>query len=220
MRDADDPIEAEVIEAVVDERARTLGREALPQASRQEPVADLDVRRLPGVLEREPADERAGVAARRAPDAEVGVERRIARRCAPAIAQHRDARRGLAVGDVAHHPRIAVEAIRGRRSPRRRTRAGRGAASASHGGGRVIALMPAPWGRLRRPVFVAAARPAEAGPRIRHRFLTRQCREHARPGAPAPAPSSSSSRSPSMIASILYSVRLIRWSVTRPCGKL
>jgi hypothetical protein len=31
---------------------------------------------------------------------------------------------------------------------------------------------------------------------------------------------SSSSRSPSMIASILYSVRLMRWSVTRPCGKL
>ena len=29
-----------------------------------------------------------------------------------------------------------------------------------------------------------------------------------------------SSRSPSMIESILYSVRLMRWSVTRPCGKL
>ena len=32
--------------------------------------------------------------------------------------------------------------------------------------------------------------------------------------------SSSSVRSPSMMASILYSVRLMRWSVMRPCGKL
>ena len=32
--------------------------------------------------------------------------------------------------------------------------------------------------------------------------------------------SDSSSRSPSMMASIRYSVRLMRWSVTRPCGKL
>src|SRR4051812_10596937 len=36
----------------------------------------------------------------------------------------------------------------------------------------------------------------------------------------AASASSSSSSSPSMMRSILYSVRLMRWSVTRPCGKL
>ena len=71
-----------------------------------------------------------------------------------------------------------------------RTRAGRAAASASHGAG----------------AHHVAPRPR--APRA------------ARPGTPAASACVISSRSPSMIASILYSVRLIRWSVTRPCGKL
>ena len=44
MGDADDPIEAEVVETVVDERLRAFGRETPAPGLRQEPVADFDVR--------------------------------------------------------------------------------------------------------------------------------------------------------------------------------
>ena len=74
MRDADDPVEAEVVEAVANELGRAFGREALSPGFGQQPVADLDLDRLRNVLEREPADVRAGVAARRAPGAEPRIK--------------------------------------------------------------------------------------------------------------------------------------------------
>ena len=78
MRDADDPVETEIVEAVIRHRLRALGGEAAAPGCVQKTIADLDVRRLARVLEREPADEGAGIAARRAPDAEVRIQRRIA----------------------------------------------------------------------------------------------------------------------------------------------
>jgi hypothetical protein len=43
VRDADDAMEAEVVESVVDHRLRAFCREALAPRVLQKPVADLDV---------------------------------------------------------------------------------------------------------------------------------------------------------------------------------
>ena len=51
MREADDPMEAEVVEAVTDELARALGREALPPGFVQQSVADLDFHRFRNVFQ-------------------------------------------------------------------------------------------------------------------------------------------------------------------------
>src|SRR4029079_7634899 len=76
-----------------------------------QPVADLDLRRARDVLEREPADEIAVVAARRAPRPETRVEP-VRARNAPQRIVDLLARRCATAADVAHDARIGVELVK------------------------------------------------------------------------------------------------------------
>src|SRR5689334_5957657 len=111
MRDAEDPVEAEFVEPVAHERARALGRKAPAPRRVSQPVADLDLRRARDVLEREPADEIAVVAARRAPRPETRVEP-VRARNAPQRIVDLLARRSATAADVAHDARIGVELVK------------------------------------------------------------------------------------------------------------
>ena len=189
MRDADDPVEAEVVEAVSGERLRAFGREAAPPGAGHEPVADLDVRRLSRVLEREPADESAGVRARRVPDAEIGIERRIADDARAASASRRRAT------SACRRRCSASRAGRGRgaedrRDRRRRSPASRGAASRARARASPVVDFPLPPRRRLHPPSPSAA------------SISAWCS--------CASAAVRSPRSPSMIASILCSVRLIR----------
>ena len=127
MRDADDPVETEIVEAVSRIACAPSVAKPWPQASGAA-IADLDVGRLSRVLEREPADERAGIAARRVPVAEIRVERVIARMRASTPATPSLRRAACRCRCIAS-PADRCRGGRDRRSPPPRTRAFRGAAS-------------------------------------------------------------------------------------------
>src|SRR5205823_1279793 len=108
MSDADDLLEAEIVETVTDELGRAFGGKALTPSTLHQPIAHFDVARRRTILEAVPADECAGVPPNRMPDA----------KAVPASVIARDARqrrfdfflcRRLAAVDVLHHARIAVE---------------------------------------------------------------------------------------------------------------
>src|SRR5437868_3131757 len=108
MGDADDLVEAEIVEAIMDELRGAFGREALAPRLSQQAIADFDVACRRTILEAVPADECAGVPPSRVPDA----------KAIPAAVVARDAterrfdvlfRRRLAAVDVFHHARVAVE---------------------------------------------------------------------------------------------------------------
>src|SRR5438874_11669583 len=108
MRDANDLVQAQVVEAVADQLGRALGREALSPRVMQQPITDFDIAGRGTIFEAVPADERAGVAATRAPDAEtVGgsvMAQNASERGIDFLFRHR-----LAAVDVFHYARVAVE---------------------------------------------------------------------------------------------------------------
>src|SRR5438093_8276940 len=108
MRDADDLVEAEIVETVTDELRGALGGKTLAPRFMQQAIADFDVARRRTILEAVPADECAGVAARRVPDAEAIPASVVA---CDASERRLDVlfRRRLSAVDVFHHARIAVE---------------------------------------------------------------------------------------------------------------
>ena len=70
MRNADDLVEAEIVETIMDEFGGALGGKALAPRLSQQAIADFDVARRRTILEAVPADECAGVPPNRVPDAE------------------------------------------------------------------------------------------------------------------------------------------------------
>src|SRR5437660_4262347 len=109
MRDADDLAETEILETIVDELGGPLGGKALAPRLSQQAIADFDVARRRTILEAVPADECAGVATRRVPDAEAIPASVVA---CDASERRFDvlSRRRLPAVDVFHHAWIAVEA--------------------------------------------------------------------------------------------------------------
>ena len=181
MCDADDPPHAELRESVVDEGPRAFGREPLAPGIEKQPIADLDVGRRRAILQTIPADECPVVAPRCAPHAQSWIKRVIAGHALHGGPDFGAPHR-LAAIDVPEHTRIAVEAQQ------------------------VVEIR----GReLSHRQSRCAQQNACSGTRHRSYALS-----------PSSANSSawyscasacvSSNRSPSMMASILYSVRLMR----------
>ena len=108
MGDADDLVEAEIVETIMDELRGAFRREALAPRWSQQAIADFDVARRRTILEAVPADECAGVAARRVPNAQAIPASVVA---CDASERRLDVlfRRRLSAVDVFHHARIAVE---------------------------------------------------------------------------------------------------------------
>src|SRR6266404_87668 len=175
MSDADDPRHPKLLESVVDQRPRALGRKSLAPGLEQQAIAHFDVGRRRAILEAIPTDECPVVAPRCTPNAESRIERVIAGH-APHGGLDFGARHRFPAVDVFEHPRVAVEAqhvveIRGREFAHRQTRR----AQQNSGGGSRHGSQ-APW-------------PSSANSSAWYSWASACV---------------SSNRSPSMMASILY----------------